>query len=249
MDGSKDRPTSVTDAAEASQTLAEQLFHRLTDAILQGDLPLGSKISEPALAQRYGVSRGPLREALHRLQERHLITRVPNQGPRVVEATPEMLQSIFGVREVLEGLAAREAARNMSADDIAALAEGVSRHEAEIAGLQPGVHNALGAADRDFHFRIARASGNPLLIEYLCNQFYPLLRLYRSRSDSTALRTRAFVEHQRILDAIQDRDGELAEIMMRRHIRSARDRRAEAMALSAPVEKLTRARARRQSRA
>ena len=62
-----------------------------------------------------------------------------------------MLKSIYGVREVLEGLAAREAARNMSADDIEALADGVRRHEAEIAGLGPGVHNALGAADRDFH--------------------------------------------------------------------------------------------------
>src|ERR671910_2745202 len=104
---SEDRPDSASGGADPSSTLAEQLFHRLTDAILQGELPLGSKISEPALAQRYGVSRGPLREALHRLQERHLITRVPNQGPRVVEATPEMLQSIYGVREVLEGLAAR----------------------------------------------------------------------------------------------------------------------------------------------
>src|SRR5690242_5433570 len=118
----------------SSLTLAEQLFHRLTDAILRGELPLGSKISEPVLAQRYGVSRGPLREALHRLQERHLITRTPNQGPRVVEATAEMLQSIYGVREVLEGLAARDAARLMSVDEIAALAEGVRRHEAEVAG-------------------------------------------------------------------------------------------------------------------
>ena len=248
MDASETHLTSISDAAEASQTLAEQLFHRLTDAILQGELPLGSKISEPALAQRYGVSRGPLREALHRLQERQLITRVPNQGSRVVEASLEMLNSIYGVREVLEGLAAREAARNMGSDEIEALAEGVRRHEAEIAGLQPGMHNALGAADRDFHFRIAQASGNPLLIEYLCNQFYPLLRLYRSRSDNIALRTRALVEHKRILDAIRDHDPELAEIMMRRHIRSAGERRAEAMALVTPVEEQPRAATRRRTR-
>jgi DNA-binding GntR family transcriptional regulator len=239
MSRTDDHLTSGNGASETSSTLAEQLFHRLTDAILQGELPLGSKISEPVLAQRYGVSRGPLREALHRLQERHLISRAPNQGPRVVEATPEMLQAIYGVREVLEGLAAREAALRMSNADIAALAEGVRRHAAEVAGLQPGVHNALGAAERDFHFRIARASGNPILTDLLCTQFHPLLRLYRSRADNLALRSRALVEHQRILAAIEDRDAEMAEMTMRRHIRSALDRRAEAMTVSAPAAPLS----------
>jgi len=214
---------------EGPGTLAEQLFHQLTEAILNGDLPLGSKISEPALAARYGVSRGPLREALHRLQERNLIVRSANHGARVVETTPEMLRSIFAVREALEGLAAREAARSMTDSEIALLADGVRRHEQEIAGHLEGKHNALGKADQDFHFRIAKASGNPLLIDLLCNQFYPLLRLYRSRKDNLALRTRALVEHQRILAAIQDRDPELAEMTMRRHIQRARERRAEAM--------------------
>ena len=214
---------------EGPVTLAEQLFHQLTEAILKGDLPLGSKISEPALAARYGVSRGPLREALHRLQERNLIVRSANHGARVVETTPEMLRSIFAVREALEGLAAREAARSMTDAEIELLAEGVQRHEQEIADHVEGRHNALGKADQDFHFRIAKASGNPLLIDLLCNQFYPLLRLYRSRRDNLALRARALVEHQRILAAIQDRDPELAEMTMRRHLQRARERRAEAM--------------------
>lgn len=215
--------------SDSSGTLAEQLFHRLTDAILQGELPLGSKISEPLLAQRYGVSRGPLREAMHRLQERHLIVRSANQGARVVETTPQTLAAIFGVREALEGLAAREAAIKMSNAEIAALAEGVRRHEAEVAGLIAGRHNALGKSDEDFHFRIAQAGRNPLLIDLLCNQFYPLLRLYRSRRDNPALRARALVEHQRILGAIEDRDPDMAELMMRRHIARAKARRAEAM--------------------
>lgn len=219
------RPEGVDDRG----TLAEQLFDKLTDAILGGELPLGSKISEPLLAQRYGVSRGPLREALHRLQERHLITRSASKGARVVDTTPQTMDALFGVREVLEGLAAREAATRMTHEEFEALADGVRRHQAELEGQVAGQHNALGAADRDFHFRIAQASANPMLIQLLCNQFYPLLRLYRSRRDSKALRERALVEHQRILAAISDRDPELAEIMMRRHIAAARSRRAEAM--------------------
>ncbi|MDT8332912.1 GntR family transcriptional regulator [Roseomonas gilardii] len=222
-------PLPSEDDADAQGTLAEQLFRRLTEAILRGDLPPGSKISEPLLAQRYGVSRGPLREALHRLQERRLITRSANQGARVVEATPAMLDSIFAVREVLEGLAAREAATRMSEQEFSMLQETVSRHEAQLAGKLPPEHTALGSADHDFHFIIARASGNPLLIEMLCEQFYPLLRLYRSRRDSLALRTRALVEHRRILGAIEEKDAELAEILMRRHIAGARRRRSEAL--------------------
>lgn len=215
---------------DAQGTLAEQLFRRLTEAILQGELPLGSKINEPLLARRYGVSRGPLREALHRLQERHLITRSANHGARVVEATPGMLASIFAVREVLEGLAAREAARRMTAEEVAGLGGVVARHEAELADPRPGQHNALGAADQDFHFRIAQASANPLLVSLLCEELYPLLRLYRSRRDNPALRARALVEHRRILAAIEDRDAELAELLMRRHVASAGRRRAEALA-------------------
>ncbi len=214
---------------DASGTLAEQLFHTLTEAILRGELAPGAKISEPVLAQRYGVSRGPLREALHRLQERRLIVRSANHGARVVEPTPQMLASIFAVRETLEGLAAKEAATLMSDDELAALADGVRRHERELQDSEAGRHNALGKADEDFHFRIAQASQNPLLIDLLCNQLYPLLRLYRSRNDNSSLRQRALTEHKRVLSALCDRDPEMAELTMKRHIASAKVRRTTAL--------------------
>lgn len=217
------------DSGVARGTLAEQLFDQLTEAILQGEIPLGSKLSEPLLAQKYNVSRGPLREALHRLQERCLITRSANHGARVIEATPERLNELFEVREMLEGLAARSAAVNMTGSEREALLTIVENQEAQIAGLQPEVHTALGAADRDFHFQIAQASRNPLLIGLLCAELYPLLRLYRSRNDNIALRERSAVEHRRIYDAIIDKDPDVAEMMMRRHIASARARRIEAL--------------------
>lgn len=223
-----DADDSPTDDARGS-TLAEQLFNQLTEEILQGRIPLGSKLSEPLLSRKYNVSRGPLREALYRLQERRLVTRLANQGARVVEATPEGLDSLFHVREVLEGLAAREAAQKMTDADLQRLRASIDNHEAQLTGLEPGQHNALGSADRDFHFQIAQSSGNPLLIQLLCAEFYPLLRLYRSRNDSIELRRRAVIEHRRIYDAIADRDPEMAEMMMRRHISGARMRRTEAL--------------------
>ena len=220
-------PDGAAPADRQSGTLAELLFAKLTEAILQGELPQGSKISEPLLSQRYGVSRGPLREALHRLQERRLITRTVNQSARVVEATPQLLDSVFAIREALEGLAAREAALRMSQEDRTALRDAVRRHEAELQSAVPPQPNALGSSDQDFHFLIARSTGNMLLIELLCFEFYPLLRLYRSHGGGAEpLRSRALVEHRRILEAIEDRDAEMAEMQMRRHIAAAHRRRS-----------------------
>lgn len=213
----------------AAGTLAERLFHQLFEAILQGELAPGSKISEPLLAQKYAVSRGPLREALHRLQERHLITRSANQGSRVAEATPASLSELFKVREMLESLAAREAALNCSPEDLSMLQRIVDEHEARIIGLAPERHPGLSSVDRDFHFLIAQRSNNPFLIQLLCNQLYPLLRLYRSKYGRLDYRKRALLEHQRILGALSDRDPDMAEMMMRRHIAGSRERRLLAM--------------------
>jgi DNA-binding GntR family transcriptional regulator len=212
-------------------TLSEQVFWMLNEAILAGDLPPGSKISEPLLARRYGVSRGPLREALHRLQERRLITRSANQGARVVEVSAQGLAEIFVVREALEGIAAREAAVRATAAERAALAEALVRHRAELDGAESGKRSAL-TANRDFHFLIAQASRNPLLIQLLCSELYPLLRLYRGRGgNGSAPVWRALAEHQRILDAIEDRDAELAELQMRRHVAAARVRREQVVGM------------------
>ncbi len=211
--------------AEAG-TLAEQLFRKLTEAILQGELPPGSKISEPLLARRYGVSRGPLREALHRLQERKLITRSANHGARVVEPTPQALGELFIVREALEGMAAREAALLATEAELAGLRDAILRLEMELQLVTIPQPYIDGSADRDFHVLIAQASRNPMLVALLCSELYPLLRLYRGRSNNTPARRRQAVrEHRRILEAIEERDPELAELLMRRHIAAARGRR------------------------
>ena len=215
-------------------TLAEQLYRKLSDAILDGELAPGSKISEPALARHYGVSRGPLREALHRLQERKLITRSANQGARIVEPSAQALAEIFVVREALEGIAAREAALKATPAEIAALHEAVARDAAELVQDADG-KGVFGKHDHDFHFMIAQASRNPMLIELLCSELYPLLRLYRGQNPENPSRSRRpLAEHRRILAAIEDGDAEIAELQMRRHIAAARLRREKALGVAAP---------------
>jgi DNA-binding GntR family transcriptional regulator len=224
---------------DAGGTLAEQLFQKLSEAIMSGELPLGSKISEPALAKRYGVSRGPLREALHRLQERKLITRSANQGARVIQRTPEMLYSLFTVREALEGMAVREAVARCTLDEIRGFRESILGHEAALKALPEWEPYVLGEPHQDFHYLIAHASRNPLLIELLCSELYPLLRLFRARSNETLeRRERSVLEHKRILSAIEDRDVELAEMLMRRHIVATRRSREELFPNSAEVPRV-----------
>jgi len=230
-----------TDMPEPSGTLAEQLFHKLKEAIMQGELPLGSKISEPALARRYGVSRGPLREALHRLQERKLITRSANQGARVIERTPQALHDLFVVREALEGIAIREAVLRCSEEELDALRDSVVWHDRALQSLSPHEPYVLGSPDHDFHFLIAYASRNPLLIELLCSELYPLLRLFRSKlDDSPERRRQTIMEHQRILTAMEERDAELAEMLMRRHIAAARRSREELFPETEPPARIGR---------
>ena len=209
-----------------AETLAEQLYRRLMAAIIEGELKPGSKISEPALARQYGVSRGPLREALHRLQERKLITRSANQGARIVKPSANAVEQLFVVREALEGMAARLAATHATEAEISALHRALAQDEA----AQDSHSVASEHRDRDFHFMIAQASGNPQLIELLCSELYPLLRLYRGPLPTTSPRSpRARVEHQRIVAAIEDHDADIAELQMRRHIAAARLRRERAI--------------------
>ncbi|MFK8250618.1 GntR family transcriptional regulator [Ancylobacter terrae] len=223
-----------TVGAEAQEaTLADRMFAVISEAIVRGELKPGAKISEPELARRYGISRGPLREAMHRLQERRLVTRTPHFGARVVELSPATLAEIFTVREALEGMAAREAARRITDPEIEHLRGLLRAHEAQFADAGTDSY-AQGASDEDFHFAIARFSRNELLISLLCGEYYQLIRLYRSQHKSVAGRARrAFIEHGRIVEALADRDPDLAEMLMRRHVVAARQGMEEAMARSA----------------
>jgi DNA-binding GntR family transcriptional regulator len=219
------------DSTDSGDTLAEQVYRRLSTAILVGDLAPGLKLSEPALARQYGVSRGPLREALHRLQERKLITRSARQGPRVVRPSAAALAELFVVREALEGMAARLVASHATDAEIARLRAAVNDNAAALNGNDGALREIDDRHDQDFHFAIAQYSGNPMLTELLCAELYPLLRLYRGLPAGVRPPTRrAVVEHERIVCAIEDRDADLAEITMRRHIAAARARREAVLA-------------------
>lgn len=207
---------------ETSATLADRVFSELRQAIVEGEIAPGSKLNEPELAARYGISRGPLREAMRRLESTNLVERRPNLGARVIALSSAHLLEIYVVREALEGMAARLAAEHMSEEAVEALQDLVERHRREVAraSWQADFQNE---GDMDFHYHIVQGSGNRRIIGMLCDDLYHLARMYRCQLAMGGDRARdALREHALIVDAIADRDGELAELLMRRHIRASR---------------------------
>ena len=207
---------------ETVTTIADQVFAEIRKAIVEGEIPQGSKISEPELARRFGISRGPLREAMGRLESSNLVQRRANVGARVITLSYEQLLEIFHVREALEGMAARLAARHMSDDEIAGLRALLMEHRQQVEQDDAQAY-LQREGDLDFHYRIVEGCRNSRLQGLLCNDLYHLVRMYRCQFRMASLRARrALDEHSHIADAIEGRDGELAEILMRRHIRASR---------------------------
>lgn len=214
--------------------LADLVFDRVLEAIYQGQLPPGSVINEVALAQEFGVSRGPVREAIRRLQGIQLITREPYIKARVVTLTAETALELFQMRMALEGVACNLATRRMSDAEIEALFAELAQDRQRRAEAAAEGRPVAGVFD--FHERIVRASGNSRIVNALCGDLYHLLRVYRRHSGTVLERKDdAYDEHWQILRAIRSRDAELAESLMRSHIERAAQHLFSHLADDAPA--------------
>jgi DNA-binding GntR family transcriptional regulator len=201
---------------EKPVTSADKTFLNLRRDIVEGHIASGSKLSEAELSTKYTVSRAVVREAINRLESCHIVERKANVGARVVSLTREGLIELYQIRESLEGMAARLAAEHMSDEEISDLNRLLSEHFKEV---RDGDSYYQEAGDVDFHYRIILGSKNNQLISLLTEGIYHLVRMYRVQLGMTGPRvTTAFDEHKHIVQAISNRDGELAEMLMRRHI-------------------------------
>jgi DNA-binding GntR family transcriptional regulator len=213
--------TAIPDKSLEVPTLARRSFDSIKSDIINGQLAQGTKIVESDLALKYGISRGPLREAIHRLEQIKLIVRVPHAGSRVVTLDIKMMQDIYTAREALEGMAARLAARLMPDADIEALSTLLDQHSDNI-NETAGKAYLQREGDIDFHYRIALASENRWIQQNLHGELYQLIRMCRHQSGQFPSRAQtALDQHRQIANAIARRDEELAELLMRRHISGA----------------------------
>ena len=205
-----------------TSTLADGAFNELLTAIVKGEIGPGTKINEPLLSKQFGISRGPLREAIRRLEGCKLVQIRPNVGASVISLNRDQLIEIYEIRESLEGLSCQLAAEKASQQQCLQLRILLRQHEASIESAK-GMLYYQQEGDLDFHYQLVRLSGNQRLFDLLCGELYQVMRLYRCQTSNNPSRPRqAFKEHHQIIDAIENQDGELASLLMRRHIAGAK---------------------------
>ncbi len=206
--------------ATAKAPLGDQATAILDAAIMNGELAPGMRLTEAELCAKYDIGRGPLREAINRLEGRKLLQRIPYAGVSVVELSFEDVVEIYQIRSVMEGLACRLAAQRMTDEELDDLRHLSRRTDPE--ELRNGTRYYRQPSRWDIHSSIAHGSRNARLIDALCGDTYSLLRLHRFKSVKAAGREKqALAEHDEIVAALCRRDGAAAEKIMRAHIEHA----------------------------
>ena len=201
-----------------AKSLEQSVFLQLEEEILNGELKKGDTLTENSLSARLGVSRTPIRAALHHLAEEGLIKMETNRGVTVLGVSESDLVDIYTIRMRLEGLAAREAAESISDSDLAELRESVELSEFYIR-KRDAEH--LKELDTKFHEIIYRASSNPRLDKIL-SELHRNIRVYRKLSLSVSSRLEKSVEeHREILSAIESGNADEADKLITEHIRQA----------------------------
>ena len=201
-----------------AKSLEQSVFLRLEEEILNGDLKKGDTLTENSLSARLGVSRTPVRAALHHLAEEGLVKIEANRGVTVVGVSESDLIDIYTIRMRLEGLASRQAAKSISAKDLEELRESVELSEFYIRKRDT---EHLKELDSKFHEIIYRASSNPRLDKIL-SELHRNIRVYRKLSLSVSDRLeRSVEEHREILSAIESGNADEADRLTTDHIRQA----------------------------
>ena len=209
-----------------AKSLEEMTYEQLETDILDGFYKKGDALTELSLSARLGVSRTPVRSALHRLAEEGLVEITPNRGAVVVGVTEDDLADTYRIRMRLEGLASSMAARRITDEELRALNESVELSEYYI-GKCDTEH--LKELDTEFHSIIFGASGNRMLSRIL-SELHKNIKSYRKLSLTVPGRLEHSVrEHKEILEAIKNGDGELAERLTSLHVERAMNNMIAAM--------------------
>lgn len=195
--------------------LRDVVFNTLRQAILRGELQPGERLLEIHLANKLGVSRTPIREAIRKLELEGLVIMIPRKGAVVAEITEKSLRDVLEVRRALEELAVKLACEKIQADEIEELK--VVAKEFEKA-LGTGDVTVYAEADVKFHDIIYRTTDNQRLIQLLYNlreQMYRYRVEYLKREE---VHETLLTEHQHIIEMIEKRDEERAVEAVCKHI-------------------------------
>jgi len=195
--------------SDRSRPAFHQSYEIIRDKILNGELPGGTKVVEEKVAAELGVSRTPIRESIRKLEQEGLIV-----NKRVVKPTEKDLRNMFQVRILLEGYSAKCAASYLKEDELESLYSCV-----EI-GKKGTVEEIMRANER-FHEIIVQASHNPVMIDII-DRMQSIIYLFR-KTVVFYNRPHLIDEHEEIYNAINARDGEKAEMLMKSHLQADLD--------------------------
>jgi DNA-binding GntR family transcriptional regulator len=197
--------------------LRQSVYDALIDLIITGALPPGQHMVETDLARQLGVSRQPIREALHRMEAEGWVELRPSQGAFVHVPTESEVDELLDVRALLEAETARRAARTASEAQVARLREICA--EGQQAAGEEDLPHAL-AANNTFHTEVALAAGNAVLAELAglvarrVRWYYQLVNPERGPG--------SWPEHAELVDAIEAGDPDRAELLARQHTERTR---------------------------
>lgn len=217
------RGESGRDAREAGGSpkhapLSDQVTAKIRELILNEELRPGARIGQEALAERFGTSRIPVRDALRQLESEGLVVLTPNSSARVAKLDVDECSEIYKIRERIEPLALAESIPRMSDEDIAAL----ERAEAEIERTVDS--DVFLRLDREFHLSAYRAANMPHLIE-LIERYWNTTQPYRRAYTNMVWQEGNWIinsEHRLLVDAIRRRHVDDAGQILAVHIRRTR---------------------------
>ena len=188
-------------------SLKEEVYEAVRRDIMDGTFPPGDLLKERELAEKYGVSKTPVREALSLLEQDELLRAIPRAGYMVTQLTLRDLQEVHQLRVTLEAMAARRAAESITDEELEELERLTSTSDPEEARL----------FNRQFHSVVARASGNSRLVKMI-EQLLDDTDRWAALEIAELTPAVLLVGHQAELDALRTRDPDTAEEAMREHV-------------------------------
>jgi DNA-binding GntR family transcriptional regulator len=202
-------------SAASSPTLSEGIRVKLADEITSGRLAPGAEIDEQAVAERFGASRTPVREALRELAAAGLVEIEPRRGVRVAALTVDRLGEMFEVMAETEAMCARLATNRMSAGERIAL-QALHRRSEE--AVERGDVDLYDALNREFHLAFYRGTHNAFLVEHAAGLRRRVSPFRRAQFRSEQRLRQSFDEHEALLRQVLRCDGEEAARLMRAHM-------------------------------
>ena len=198
-------------------SIAGQVFERLENEILSGGYARGTVFTEQDICDDFGVSRTPVREALARLEQEHIIENT-GKGLKVVGITVDDADIIYTIRQKIEGLAAAECASKASDEQVRELADLV---DLQTFYAEKGDSEKVKQIDSEFHEKIYSYTGSFVYSDTLVPLHRKIQKYRKQTVERSSSAMTSCAEHKKIIEAIASRDPQAAEKAMNEHISSA----------------------------